>query len=325
MKRINWKVLSIMMVINGLTMVLWTAKAEITAQASSTKTYGYVFKSKRTAKRYGKKGNPKTVYFATKSAPSNPKMIGLRHSSIRWIYTNGHHQFSQKTFYVPRTAVKRVNTVVSQRKLKKTAYRLEGNKHNFWDHPYGTRHQTGQYYLGEDYEFQTLYVIGEMKTRFHGTYDQVVTKKGKKLGWIYHKALVKGNYQDPVAYLTEHTNLVKRVWVNPRQPRIKVATLSDQQRLKTIIVQNENDTAIVINVNADSINLDTYYLLKHNRSRTALKTVVLDKHVYSSNFYRYSSLDSGQVRVISLMYLYTDASQDAFINIRSSGIFTVDM
>ncbi|MFC6207607.1 GW dipeptide domain-containing protein [Levilactobacillus tongjiangensis] len=187
----------------------------------------------------------KNLYFKKREMTHHGvKYIGLQRQSVDWAFTKGHaRRKPSRTFYVRRSAVKKVKTVLAQTSIKKTPVNLKSSQYNFWTYPRGTRQSVKEQYRGSTYRFRTLYATEKMHTRLHGTFIKVQTASGKKLGWIYQGAVLSGRYLDPVAYLTRNTQLTKRVWVNKKKPRIKVASLSQDNQLKTLIVQAEDNSA----------------------------------------------------------------------------------
>lgn len=112
-----------------------------------------------------------------------------------------------------------------------------------------------------------MYVVARATTRHGNRFYRVVTKRGHRLGWIKQRALTKGKYVSPITYLTKDSAWTKRV----RQlshSHIEVATLSQAGNLRRVIIQNNDGTAVVINVNGGP---NTYYLLRADRTKTAVK------------------------------------------------------
>jgi hypothetical protein len=293
---------------------------------SNFQKYGYVFKSTRSVKYSRHLSTPlitkvmhphtKDLYFKNRETTHRGvKYIGLQRQVVGWTFTKGHaRRKTFRTFYVRRSAVKKVKTVLAQTSIKKTPVNLKSSQYNFWTYPRGTRQSVKEQYRGSTYRFRTLYATEKMHTRLHGTFIKVQTASGKKLGWIYQGAVLSGRYLDPVAYLTRNTQLTKRVWVNKKKPRIKVASLSQDNQLKTLIVQAEDNSATVITI--DPVR-DTYYVLRSNRTRTEVKKT--SNKMYNDTFYRYGYDGVRDNRVIFVRFFLDDATHGSRIDVKMNG------
>lgn len=295
------------------------------AQAKS-QTYGYVLnsgkvsmytvKSSMWSATKHKNHSTQTIYFKHgELTHRGVRYIGLQRQAVTWTFTNGQAKPKQrKTVYVRQRSVKRVKAVLTQAKVKRTPVTLKSNRYNFWNQPRGTQQKVREQHRGFNYRFRTLYVTEKMQTRLHGTFMKVVTPTGKKLGWIYAGALTAGKYEDPIAFLTHGSKLTKNVWVNPKKPRIKVAALSQDNELKTLIVQGENNEATVINVNTIH---DTYFVLRSNRTQSTLR-YTSDK-MYNENFYKYGYIGIKDNRVIFLKFFFEDCTHGSEITVNLQG------
>lgn len=185
--------------------------------------------------------------------------------------------------YVRQSSVKKVKTVLSQRRVKKTAYTLQNTKHNFWQSPIDTRAENNEVRFARDHVTQTLYVTETMTTR-HGHYAKVQTAAGKSLGWIYQAALQKGSYVKPMTLLLKGNQLDQYYWTNNDYGDFKIASLSEQGTLKTLMIQNTNGTATVLHLNDGKL---TYSQLPLNRKLTAEKTLTTNYHYGNVTKVRY--------------------------------------
>lgn len=267
----------------------------ITVSANANNTYGYVFKNKATrvysypramhvrSEYMGHAGNTKTVCFAIKTIQAD----GVTYIKLAWPTTrrlNGSYPVNYRVGYVRRSTVKRVNLVLSQRKLSPKAYWLKDTKYNFWAHAYGTVQKNREIRAGRSELSRTLYVVSQITTREKRVYFKVQSKAGKQLGWINREALGKGPYMDQTSYLTQKTSLAKTTWVNPKDSCVKVTSLTAKHHLRKLIIQSNDGTAVVVLFN-DGPN--TYFKIKRNRLLTKEKefnTNISSKNLAYLNF-----------------------------------------
>ncbi|MBS1005125.1 hypothetical protein JK163_02180 [Levilactobacillus brevis] len=119
------------------------------------------------------------------------------------------------------------------------------------------------------------------------------------------------DYTNQTVYVVARTKRVRQL----SHSHIEVATLSQAGNLRRVIIQNNDDTAVVINVN---VGPNTYYFLRADRTKTAVKEY--------KNELGYGSLTQTDYSPETQRLMLTfDASREgvserASININSAGV-----
>lgn len=170
--------------------------------------------------------------------------------------------------WVKPSQIRKVKTVYSSKSIKKKPYFVTSSRAAFWDHPFETTVYSHKKYTSGSYLHQTLYTFAKMKTR-HGWYYHMRTAKGKVLGWMSEKYVHVGKYASAISYLTVNEKNKKYIWKNSTQKNSQLAVLMKKQKIQRVIIQNTNNTALVINYKNGLPS--NYYHLHSNRTRTAVK------------------------------------------------------
>lgn len=248
----------------------------VSESAKASTTDGYVFKTTGVKKysfpralnsnsRYlGKAKSRHTIYFYVKQVKARGTVyFGLRRATNQTLYRQlgsvpgrpipySATKRKAKLFYVPQSTVRRIHTQGKVQRVTRSPYYLVNTKHNFWTFAPGTQVANREIHFADNYNHQTLYVTGRVKTRQHGIYYRVETARGKHLSWIYAKALHVGKYQTQVHFFNARTKLDKAEWIGWNQGitnvAIRVATYSQSGVVKQILVQNDNNTAVLFTV-----------------------------------------------------------------------------